>query len=111
MLFIGPLGEYPRHVGDVQIEHPTWNPGDQLPEGWNQVTETPMSLEVGEDQTIYEAAPQEIDGVWKQVWAVRDLTEAEIERRDAPQTLVTKLQSLGLSAAEIDVLTRGLRSF
>jgi len=109
MLFIGPLGEYPRHIGDVQIEQPSWNPGDQLPEGWNQVTETPMNLEPGENQIVYEAAPQEVEGSWRQVWAVRNLTQAEIERRDAPQTLVTKLKALGLTDAEIDVLSMGLR--
>jgi hypothetical protein len=109
MLFISPLGEYPRHIGDVQIEHPTWNPGDQLPEGWNQVIETPMNLEAGENQTVYEGAPQEVDGSWRQVWAVRDLTEAEIERKNAPQTLVAKLKALGLTDVEIDVLSMGLR--
>jgi hypothetical protein len=109
MLFINPLGEYPRHIGDVQIEHPTWTPGELLPEGWNQVTETPFNLEVGENQTAYEAAPQEVDGSWRQVWAVRDLTEAEIERKNAPSTLITKLKALGLTDVEIDVLYRNMR--
>jgi hypothetical protein len=109
MLFIGPLGEYPRHIGDVQIEHPNWTPEDSLPDGWSQVTETPFNLEVGENQTAYEAAPQEVDGLWRQVWAVRDLTEAEIERKNAPSTLITKLKALGLTDVEIDVLYRNMR--
>jgi hypothetical protein len=108
MIFINPLGEYPRHIGDIQLEHNSWQPGDELPEGWKQVIETSMDIEVQENQLIYETMPEEIDGKWYQSWTVRDLTDQEIEYRNAPVTLKAKLKDLGLSDTEISLLSRGL---
>lgn len=53
MLFINPQNEYPRFYGDLQIEHPDWEPGAPIPEGWQLVayTEPPQ---VGENETLEE---------------------------------------------------------
>ena len=78
-IFISPNGDYPRHIGDIQLDNPNWN-GDQsnLPEGWKAVTpvEPPAILE---NQTAYEEAPKLIDGEYVQVWKVRDLTAKEVK--------------------------------
>lgn len=37
MYLINPNNEYPRHIGDLQAEHPNWQPGQDLPDGWIEV--------------------------------------------------------------------------
>jgi hypothetical protein len=39
MYLINPQNEYPRHIGDLQAEHPDWQPGQELPDGWVEVLE------------------------------------------------------------------------
>jgi hypothetical protein len=79
-IYISPKNEYPRHDGDIRLEAPNWNPGDELPEGWIAVipTEPPLA---GEGKIVYELPPTETDGVFTQVFAIRDLTAEEIEAR------------------------------
>jgi hypothetical protein len=80
MIYINPQGEYPRHYGDIQLDNPTWELGDELPEGWVKVEESPRP-EITSNQVAYEVHPVETDGVWYQTWEVRDLTTEEIEAR------------------------------
>jgi hypothetical protein len=109
MLFINPQNEYPRHVGDIQILNPNWQVGDPLPAGWLEVVPT-ENPDVPENKVLIELAPVEINGVWTQVWSLRDLTAEELERRTAPATARQKLKDvLGLTDAEIEALVRGLR--
>lgn len=107
MLLINPNNEYPRHYGDIQLEHPQWKLGDELPEGWVQVQEV-QRPEPQADKVIYEGFPVEIDGVMTQNWQIRDMTAEEIERRDAPKRAKEKLIALGLTEAEVEALVRGL---
>jgi hypothetical protein len=79
-LFIGPEGQYPRYVGDILIEHPDFD-GINLPDGWNSVEEVERPT-VGENEIVYEASPELIDGVYKQSWSVRPVTEEEIKKRN-----------------------------
>lgn len=79
-LFINPDGQYPRHMGDILIEHPDFN-GTDLPAGWSLVQEVERPT-VGEDEIVYEVSPVLVDGVYNQSWAVRPVTEEEIERRN-----------------------------
>jgi hypothetical protein len=37
MLFIAPENKYPRYIGDLQLENPSWKNGDKLPDGWIEV--------------------------------------------------------------------------
>jgi hypothetical protein len=107
-LFINADGEYPRHPGDVQLVSPGWEEGDALPEGWVAVEESTYPTEIPADHKVVEEPPVEVDGVWRQQWAVVPLTEEEIAWRDAPITAKQKLSALGLSEAEISALARGL---
>lgn len=108
MLYINPQNEYPRHIGDIQLENPSWQLGDPLPVGWVEVVPT-QSPDVPTDQALIELAPEEINGVWTQVWSLRDLTPEELERKTAPTTARQKLKDVvGLTDVEIEVLIRGL---
>jgi len=108
MIYINPQGEYPRHIGDIQLEHPNFQEGDALPEGWVKVEEAERPTP-GENQIAYEGQPEEVDGVMTQNWIVRDMTQKEIDRRDAPKRAKEKLIALGLTEAEVEALVRGLR--
>lgn len=100
MPYMSPNKEYPRYPGDIQLEHPEWSVEAPLPEGWVFVEDTtPPSTGLG--QTLYVGEPEQIDGIWKQSWLVRDLTPEELEIIDAPRTAKEKLVSLGFSEAEI----------
>jgi len=107
MQYISPKNEYPRYYGDIQIEHPGWGLGDELPEGWVLV-ENATRPDFTEDEIAYEDFPIEVDGVMQQNWKVRPLTAEEIAFRDAPKTAKAKLIALGLTEVEIQALSRGL---
>jgi hypothetical protein len=108
MLYISPNNEYPRHIGDIKVANPDWEPEFGLPTGWTLVKPTdPPALIDG--KVLQELFPQEIDGVWRQVWTLRDLTTEELEKISAPITARQKLKDIaGLTDLEIDALSRGL---
>jgi hypothetical protein len=60
-------------------------------------------------QKVVEVAPVEIDGVWHQSWQLVDLTQDEIDFKNAPNTVREKLIELGLNNGEISYLFRGIR--
>lgn len=106
MPYISPANEYPRYIGDVQLESPSYQEGDELPSGWKKVVEiTPPETQA--DEKLEELFPMEIDGVWTQNWLVRPMTDEEKALRDAPKTAKAKLLELGLTEAEIFALMRG----
>jgi len=107
MLYINSDNEYPRHIGDIHLEHKNYKDGDALPTGWQKVKESERPT-AGTDQVSVEDFPENIDGVMTQKWKVRDLTEAELERRNAPANAKAKLIQLGLTEAEVEALVRGL---
>jgi hypothetical protein len=107
MYYISPDNEYPRHIGDIQIEHPSYQMGDPVPAGWQLVADVaPPAREAG--QVLEEGFPVEIDGVLSRNWIVREPTAEEMAVRTAPQTAKAKLLELGLNEYEIEALTRGL---
>jgi hypothetical protein len=108
MIYINAEGEYPRHIGDVQLVIPGWKTGDPLPDGWQAVVETDPPY-ASEYEVLYESPPQEVDGVITQVWTVRDLTDEELAIKLAPLTAKEKLVDLGLTDIEVQALTSGLR--
>lgn len=77
--FISPKGEYPRHIGDVQLVQPNYQYGDVLPEGWVEVVLTEIPEYDSLTQTFEELLPIEIDGVMTQQWIVKPLTEEAAE--------------------------------
>jgi hypothetical protein len=105
MLYINSDNEYPRHIGDVQLAKPSFKDGDPLPTGWVKVEESERPT-AGTDQVTVEGIPEEINGVITQSWVVRDLTQAEIDRRNAPANAKAKLIALGLTEAEALALTK-----
>jgi len=107
MLYINSDNEYPRHIGDVQLAKPSFKDGDTLPTGWLKVEESERPT-AGTDKVTVEGTPEEINGVITQTWTVRDLTQAELDRRNAPANAKAKLIALGLTEAEVQALVRGL---
>jgi hypothetical protein len=107
MLYINSENEYPRHIGDVQLAKSGFKDGDTLPTGWTKVEESERPM-AGTDKVSVEGFPEEIGGVMTQSWTVRDLSQAEIDRRDAPANAKRKLIDLGLTEAEVSALVQGL---
>jgi len=107
MIYISPTNEYPRHIGDIQLDFPGFKQGDKMPVGWTQVVESPRP-EIGADQLCYEGFPEDVKGVITQTWVVRDLTQAELDRRNAPADARARLTELGFTDAEIQALVAGL---
>jgi hypothetical protein len=76
--------EYPRHEGDIRLEHPEIlesQTGDTFPcpDTYAPVEFVPQP-EVTELQTIKLGVPaQDEAGKWKATWIVRDLTPEELE--------------------------------
>jgi hypothetical protein len=103
MIYINAEGEYPRHIGDVQLAKKGFKEGDTLPTGWQLVVETEPPA-AGTDQLTYDSGPVDVDGVLSQGWTVRDLTTEELERRDAPANARAKLVELGFTEFEIEAL-------
>lgn len=87
--------EYPRHPGDIELD-PTAN--------WQEVEDTSFPT-ISEGQIVYEAAPENIDGVWKQVWVARDLTAEEITAREIEAIKVKVFNGTALSQEEAQRLT------
>jgi len=69
--------EYPLFIGDILLINESWTSGMSLPENIVSVEET-TPISAGENQMAYEVLPVLSDGVWKQNFAVRDLSEDEI---------------------------------
>jgi hypothetical protein len=107
MLYINAQGEYPRHIGDIQLAKKGWADGDALPAGWLLVIETEQPP-ASTDQLTYDSGPVDVDGVLSQGWTVRDLTAKELARRDAPANAKAKLLELGFTEPEIAALISGL---
>lgn len=105
MPFISPNNEYPRFIGDIQIDHPAYKEGDPLPAGWREVQEQPVPT-----IDIYEVASEDFpiqDGdLYLQNWVVREMTPAEREAKDAPETARQRMLDLGFTEAEIESLVQ-----
>ena len=107
MLYINAENEYPRHIGDVQLVKAGFKDGDTLPTGWVKVEESERPT-AGTNQVTVEGFPETIDDVVTQSWTVRDLTQEELDRRNAPANAKAKLIELGLTDAEVSALVQGL---
>ena len=69
---------YPRFPGDIQLIDANWTVDKPLPEGWEQVIVAPFPV-TAIDEIAEELPPIKKDGVWHQVFAVRKLTEEELD--------------------------------
>jgi len=74
--------EYPRHIGDIQLENPNATENN-LPNEWQFVTPIDTPIYNHETQIAYELPPVKIDNVWYMQWDVRELTQQELEEKTA----------------------------
>lgn len=70
--------EYPRHIGDIQLEHPEVTEKN-IPQKWKLVVPIDAPSYNYETQTAYELSPIQQNGMWYMQWAVRDLTQNELD--------------------------------
>ncbi|WP_288899600.1 hypothetical protein [uncultured Delftia sp.] len=89
--------EYPLSVLDIQSRHPNTIFGVPFipPEGYALVEPTDTPAYDADTQKPIEAAPMEIDGVWRQQWAVvplsaEELAELRRQREEAAAALIPK---------------------
>lgn len=78
--------EYPRHEGDIRIEHPEIpesQTGDTFPCPSTYALVVPTTAPAFDEATqiAQPQAPVQIDSVWSQQWLVRDLTAQELEAK------------------------------
>lgn len=64
--------EYPRHIGDVALD-PT---GTYAEVQWVDAPRFDPQT-----QTLIQNVPENIDGVWRMVWVLRDATAEELDLR------------------------------
>jgi hypothetical protein len=69
--------EYPRHQGDIRLEHPEIGDEFVCPNTYAEVLWADAPEINHESQICYEIAPQLKGKQWIMVWEVRDLTEQE----------------------------------
>lgn len=101
--------EFPIYYGDVLIEYPDWDQDFSNPPSADLVWVQDAEVEIIPDKIIEDAEPIQVNGVWTRQYSYRDLTTEELARKNAPATVKAKLEALGLTPVEIEVLTRGLQ--
>ena len=89
--------EYPRHEGDIRLEHPEIQEsqtGDTFPcpSTYALVVPTARPAFVEATQTAQEQAPMQVDSVWTQQWLVRDLTAQELEAKALELAEIEKIR-------------------
>lgn len=75
--------EYPRHEGDIRLEHPDIPEGLTgetfiCPDTYAKVKEVEMPSP-GLNQAVYEVMPEQINGEWVQQFNIRELTKEELD--------------------------------
>ena len=78
--------EYPRHEGDIRLEHPEIQEsqtGDTFPCPSTYALVVPTDRPTFDEATqiAQEQAPLQVNGVWTQQWSVRSLTAQELEAK------------------------------
>jgi hypothetical protein len=92
--------EYPRHEGDIRLEHPEIlesQTGATFPcpatYAVVEYTESPSCNP--QTQMAYQIQPQIVAGVWKAAWSIRNLTQDELDARSEVKAMsempITKL--------------------
>lgn len=89
--------EYPRHEGDIRLEHPEitedqTGPTFPCPDSYAQVIEVPAPI-ITDTQYVTEEPPIYENGVWKRAWSIHEMTEQQIIERDKVRSLLSKSQT------------------
>ena len=95
-------GDYPRYIGDIQLEHPNHKEGDVLPGDWAEVTETDPPA-VSENQYAKLTNPELVNDKYIMKWEIITLTAEEIEQQKV-NTIKYKLAIANLTASEIQYI-------
>lgn len=101
--------EYPRHEGDIRLEHP------EIPAGLSGTSfpcpETYALVQWVEppeiDETVSvasEGRPELVDGVWRTTWNVRQFTQEELDRaaERQRQAMLTSISAPGTAPDVIE---------
>lgn len=75
--------EYPRHEGDIRLEHPEIGEEFICPDTYASVEWVDPPEHDEARQAPYEVAPVKDAGGWKMAWALREFSTQEIEARAA----------------------------
>jgi hypothetical protein len=105
MLLINSKNEYPRYIGDLQIEHEGWQEGDSLPDGWSQVEPTEPPTFNSETECIFEKQPVKRNGQFYQVWDKRNFTDDELATIERERIKFKVINNQSLTAEEAATLT------
>lgn len=84
--------QYPLYIGDLQIEYPSWEEGQNLPTGWNTVNETEPPTK-SQKHIVKETFPVLVDGKWQQAWIQVELSETDIENMIAEDARLSEKYS------------------
>jgi hypothetical protein len=89
--------EYPRHEGDIRIEHPEiqeTQTGDTFPCPSTYALVVPTTAPAFDEATqiAQPQAPVQVNGVWTQQWVVRDLTAQELEAKALELAEIEKIR-------------------
>lgn len=89
--------EYPRHEGDIRIEHPEIQEsqtGDTFPCPSTYALVVPTTVPAFNEATQIAQlqAPVQVNGVWTQQWSVRSLTTQELDARTLQLAEIIKLK-------------------
>lgn len=106
MLLIKSENEYPRYIGDLQIEHEGWQEGDALPDGWLEVQPTELPTFDSETECVVEKPPVKRDGKFHQVWEKRPFTAEELANIERERIKLKVLQNQPLTKEEAATLTK-----
>ena len=89
--------EYPRHEGDIRIEHPEIQEsqtGDTFPCPSTYALVVPTTAPAFDEATqiAQPQSPVQVDGVWTQQWSVRSLTTQELDARALQLAEIEKIR-------------------
>jgi hypothetical protein len=71
--------EFPRHIGDIWLDHPELEGQFVCPETYAEVEQTPVPEYDIAKQIIDCVIPIQENGVWKTNWKIRNLTQTELD--------------------------------
>jgi hypothetical protein len=71
--------EFPRHIGDIWIDHPELEGQFVCPETYAEVEQTPMPEYDSATQIVELDVPIQENDVWKMTWKIRNLTQTELD--------------------------------
>lgn len=70
--------EYPRHIGDIWLEHPELKGQHMCPNTYAQVIETTPPEYNNTTHKLILDTPENINDIWYQTWKVQELSSEEI---------------------------------